>query len=233
MPVNYFLTTQLNSTGNLMNIIIFRLMLFMALFSGCSSHSNGVVEKRGIYQGKENYSVATRTKDDIHGIIDDSSNEYTEQPATTSVKENAPKSPIDQQESDLRLNLRATGIRVLRENNHLKLIMPDDVSFESNAASINPNFYKTLNTIASILNEFGNTRIKIYGYTDSQGDFRHNQLLSEDRARSIANYLIGQGLQSSRLYVRGLGDRFSIASNNTEKGRALNRRIQLSIEPLN
>ena len=111
--------------------------------------------------------------------------------------------------------------------------MPANVTFEVNSSHINGAFYETLNSVSLVLNEFGNTRLKAYGYTDSQGDFEHNQLLSEDRARSVATYLVHQGVNPSRLYIQGMSERFPIASNDTKESRALNRRVELNIEPVN
>ena len=140
---------------------------------------------------------------------------------------------MDNQEEILRGKLEKSGVRVLRQGNNIKLIMPANVTFEVNSSYINGAFYETLNSVSLVLNEFGNTRLKVYGYTDSQGDFEHNQLLSEDRARSVATYLVHQGVNPSRLYVQGMSERFPIASNDTKESRALNRRVELNIEPVN
>lgn len=140
---------------------------------------------------------------------------------------------MDSQEKVLREKLKKTGVRVLREGQNLKLIMPSNVTFEVNSSHINRNFFSTLNSVTLVLNEFGNTKLKVYGFTDSQGSFENNQLLSEDRARSVSTYLVHQGVNSSRLYVQGLSERFPIASNTSREGRALNRRVELSIEPVN
>lgn len=140
---------------------------------------------------------------------------------------------MDSQEKILREKLGKTGVRVVRQGQDIKLIMPANVTFEVNSSTINQHFYETLNSVALVLNEFGNTRLKVFGFTDSQGSFEHNQLLSEDRARSVSSYLIHQGVNPSRLYVQGMSERFPIASNSTRDGRALNRRVELSIEPVN
>lgn len=140
---------------------------------------------------------------------------------------------MDRQEKVLRDKLKDSGVRVLREGQSLKLIMPANVTFEVNSSHINNSFFEALNSVALVLNEYGNTRLKIYGFTDSRGSFEHNQLLSEDRARSVSSYLTHQGVNPSRLYVRGMSERFPIASNDTSDGRALNRRVELIIEPVN
>ena len=140
---------------------------------------------------------------------------------------------MDNQENILRGKLEKSGVRVLRQGNNIKLIMPANVTFEVNSSHINGAFYETLNSVSLVLNEFGNTRLKVYGYTDSQGDFEHNQLLSEDRARSVATYLVHQGVNPSRLYIQGMSERFPIASNDTKESRALNRRVELNIESVN
>ena len=72
-------------------------------------------------------------------------------------------------------------------------------------------------------------RIELSGHTDSTGDKKSNQLLSEHRAKSVYDYLIKQGIDSKRLEYKGFGDSKAIASNDSESGRALNRRTEFKI----
>ena len=75
-----------------------------------------------------------------------------------------------------------------------------------------------------------NTRIKISGHTDSDGDDRFNQSLSERRARSIVGYLVDKGIENARLQAVGFGEKQPLVPNTSSKNKARNRRIEFSIK---
>ena len=70
------------------------------------------------------------------------------------------------------------------------------------------------------------------GYTDSPGSEAYNQKLSEDRAGSVGNYLVGKSVNAARIETVGFGESNPIADNSTEEGRALNRRVELTLIPI-
>jgi outer membrane protein OmpA-like peptidoglycan-associated protein len=80
-----------------------------------------------------------------------------------------------------------------------------------------------------VLNAYPDTDIEIQGHTDSKGSDEFNQKLSEDRASSVAAYLRGKGVASNRVKIRGYGETAPVASNETEDGRAQNRRVNFLI----
>ncbi|MGH8462808.1 MAG: OmpA family protein, partial [Pseudomonas sp.] len=86
-----------------------------------------------------------------------------------------------------------------------------------------------LQSLMSKLNDPGVVNIKIMGHTDSQGADDYNQALSERRASSVAEYLISQGLAPSKVTSQGRGEREPVADNDTEAGRAQNRRVDLHL----
>ena len=73
------------------------------------------------------------------------------------------------------------------------------------------------------------TNINIYGHTDSKGADAYNQTLSEKRADAVKTYLVSKGIVSSRLFAMGLGETQPIATNDTDAGRAQNRRVEFAI----
>ena len=73
-------------------------------------------------------------------------------------------------------------------------------------------------------------KIIVTGFTDSQGNEVFNEKLSEFRANTIKSYLVGRGLEASRIIVQGFGSQFPLASNNTFSGRMANRRVEIEIE---
>ena len=86
-----------------------------------------------------------------------------------------------------------------------------------------------LQNVARVLNKYPDEKIEILGHTDNWGSDDYNMDLSERRAISVRKYLIAQGVDSTRLFTAGCGERMPIADNNTSEGRAINRRIEFSI----
>lgn len=138
----------------------------------------------------------------------------------------------DRQEAQLRRATAGTGVDVSRDGDVIKLNLPDGVTFDFNRTEVKPQFYPALNTIAGTLREYNQTIVEVSGHTDSIGTDAVNQRISEQRANSVASYLIGQGVQRERFEIVGMGKRYPIASNDTESGRALNRRVEIRLLPL-
>jgi outer membrane protein OmpA-like peptidoglycan-associated protein len=136
---------------------------------------------------------------------------------------------MDHQETELRKELEGTGVRVVRNGNQIQLVLPGNVTFNSNEYSIKSNFYPVLNSVAKILYKYKDTELEIIGFTDSQGSDEYNYKLSDDRARSVKNYLVNQEVSSERLKAFGEGENRPIANNNTAFGREQNRRVELYI----
>lgn len=138
----------------------------------------------------------------------------------------------DKQEEKLRQELEGSGVDVQREGENIKLIMPGNVTFRTGSAEIQADFYDTLNSVANSFKEFPDSNVRITGHTDSTGDAMKNQILSEQRASSVARYLQSQGVSSGRLQTAGYGARRPVEDNGTEYGRQANRRVELEVIPL-
>ncbi len=138
----------------------------------------------------------------------------------------------ERQEAELRRQTAGTGIDVSRDGDVIKLNLPDGVTFDFGKAELKPQFYTALNNVASTLREYNQTIVEVSGHTDSIGTDAVNQRLSEQRAASVGNYLIGQGLQRERFEIVGMGKRYPVASNDTDAGRALNRRVEIRVLPV-
>lgn len=140
---------------------------------------------------------------------------------------------MDRQQAQLQQQMQGTGVSVSRvDANTLQLNIPGDVLFATNQYQITPNFYQTLNTIAQTMNQYPQTVVHIYGYTDNVGNPQYNQGLSERRANAAAQYLMQQGVNGQRLVVRGFGESYPRASNASEYGRAQNRRVEIFIKAI-
>lgn len=145
---------------------------------------------------------------------------------------------MDKQEAEFRQQLeterRAHQVEVERlENENLKITMNSEVSFDFNSASIKPAFYGTLDKVADIVGRYNRTTIRVVGHTDSIGSAEYNQHLSLDRANAVAWYLEDRGVHPDRVVAEGRGEAEPRASNETEAGRQLNRRVELLIIPDN
>ncbi len=122
-------------------------------------------------------------------------------------------------------------MQVARQGDVILLNMPGNVTFATDSANIQPQFYGTLNQVANTLKQYPQTLINVAGHTDSTGSAQHNQRLSEERALSVAQFLAGQGVQPERIMVRGYGFTRPIATNQTAQGRQANRRVEIEIRP--
>ena len=139
---------------------------------------------------------------------------------------------MDQQELELRKQLEGTGVSVIRDGDNLILNMPSNVTFDVDRSEVKPDFYETLRSVGLVLKKYDKTIIEVAGHTDSTGSESYNQALSERRAYSVARYLESQGIASMRIETIGFGELRPIADNSTEGGRALNRRVELTLIPI-
>ncbi|MCR6650840.1 MAG: OmpA family protein [Cellvibrionaceae bacterium] len=139
---------------------------------------------------------------------------------------------MDNQEKALRERLVGSGVQVRRDGDNIQLIMPGNITFATNSSSIRSDFHPVLDSVGQVLAEFKKTRIKVSGHTDNTGGADLNQRLSEDRAASVKNYLIGRGVASGRVNSIGYSYRYPIASNSTAAGKEANRRVELELEPI-
>jgi outer membrane protein OmpA-like peptidoglycan-associated protein len=103
-----------------------------------------------------------------------------------------------------------------------------NLNFALNSAALTDDSKKMLQELASYLKTNPTIVLRIEGHTDSSGPLGHNMLLSEQRSKSVQDFLLSQGLSASRLNSLGMGPHNPIASNDTEEGRAKNRRIEFS-----
>lgn len=138
----------------------------------------------------------------------------------------------DKQEAKLRQQLQGTGVDVIRDGDNITLDMPSGITFAFNSSDINSQFYSVLDKVASTLNEYNQTTINIAGHTDSIGSDSANQALSVRRATSVAQYLQSRGISNQRLQTTGYGESRPVDTNDTDAGRANNRRVEITLVPI-
>ncbi|MGF6555304.1 OOP family OmpA-OmpF porin [Pseudomonas sp. S30_BP2TU TE3576] len=109
------------------------------------------------------------------------------------------------------------------------ITLSDDVLFAFNQSDLTPTAKSQLDALMSKFEDAGVVSIKVVGHTDSVGADAYNQALSERRASSVAEYLLSQGVAPNKVTSEGKGESQPIADNETEAGRAKNRRVDLHI----
>jgi outer membrane protein OmpA-like peptidoglycan-associated protein len=138
---------------------------------------------------------------------------------------------LDRQAAELRGSL-SSNVSVTNTGEYLIVNMPQDLLFATDSAAVRPDLRRDLNTVASSLLKYPNSRIEVIGHTDNTGTAAYNQDLSQRRAVAVAQVLRDSGVPGSRVAAYGRGEDQPIASNLTPEGRAQNRRVEIIIRPI-
>ena len=122
------------------------------------------------------------------------------------------------------------GADVVRLGEGIKLVLNENsVRFDLGKATLTSAARINLDKLVKVFNDYPDTNITIYGYTDSSGSIELNEKLSENRALSVERYLESKGIVSSRFSIKGMGIADPIATNETAAGMAQNRRVEFAI----
>ncbi|QIY83914.1 OmpA family protein [Chryseobacterium sp. NEB161] len=122
------------------------------------------------------------------------------------------------------------GAEVERVGEGIKVTLHENtVNFDFNSSTLTPLAKTNLDKLVTVLKNNPDTNINIYGYTDSVGSDSYNLTLSSKRADAVKAYLTSKGVSSSRLFTQGMGEANPVASNDTDAGRAKNRRVEFAI----
>ncbi len=141
---------------------------------------------------------------------------------------------MDQQIKELKEQTAGSGVDVTTTDGGQAILvnLPDGVTFGVDSSAITPTFQATLDRIAASMNQYPNSLIDVYGYTDSTGSDAYNMSLSQRRAQAVADYLSSHGVSAARIRSQGFGETQPIADNNTADGRSRNRRVEIKIVPV-
>lgn len=104
-----------------------------------------------------------------------------------------------------------------------------DVMFDVGRAELMPGAFRTIQDLAMFMADYPDRRVRIEGFTDSTGSDEYNRQLSENRAFAVQNALVAAGVSPDRIGVQGYGEAYPVASNDTNEGRQLNRRVEILI----
>ena len=139
---------------------------------------------------------------------------------------------MDRQGQAMRSQLQGSGVDVQRQGDNILLNMPNSITFGFDSRTVRPEFEGTLSNVANVLNQYPQTNVQVVGHTDNVGELQYNQNLSERRANAVSTKLRGYGVSNQRLTVMGKGELMPIANNDTDAGRAQNRRVEIKIIPI-
>ncbi|OGQ97146.1 MAG: hypothetical protein A2521_16185 [Deltaproteobacteria bacterium RIFOXYD12_FULL_57_12] len=140
---------------------------------------------------------------------------------------------LDEQEQELRQALDGSETFSLRrEGDLLAVSLRSDPVFDTaNPTFVRSAYYRDLDRIARVLNQYPDTEIRVEGYTDSKGAASSNQVLSARRAAAIRDIFVLKCVLPARMQTQGCGESSPVASNDNEAGRKLNRRVEIKIQP--
>jgi outer membrane protein OmpA-like peptidoglycan-associated protein len=141
---------------------------------------------------------------------------------------------MDKQIKELKEQTAGSGVDVTETDGGKAILvnLPDGVTFDVGSYTLKPAFRETLDKIAASMSQYPDSLIDVYGHTDSTGSDMYNQTLSENRARTVADYLTTHGVAAARVRSKGFGETMPVADNTTEEGRAKNRRVEVKIVPI-
>ena len=137
---------------------------------------------------------------------------------------------LDQQEAELRQQL-GSNATITNTGEQLIVSLPQDILFATDSAALTGGLRSDLTALAASINNYPNTTINVIGHADNTGGAAYNQDLSARRAQAVSSALIGSGVNPGRIRSIGRGEDAPIASNLTPEGRALNRRVEITITP--
>jgi outer membrane protein OmpA-like peptidoglycan-associated protein len=135
---------------------------------------------------------------------------------------------LDKQAKELE---QIPNMEVARQEDSLLVTVSDAILFDTNSAALKAQAQSMLAQTADVMIRYPDSDILVKGHTDSTGSEKYNQELSERRAKSVQNFLIGKGVAPQRITAIGFGKTMPVASNYTPEGREKNRRVEMEIKP--
>lgn len=140
---------------------------------------------------------------------------------------------MDRQEEELRNELRAAGVSVERRGDTIALNMQNDILFPVGSSTLESRAQEVLRAVAIVLKKYDETKVNVYGFTDTTGTAARNTELSQRRAQVVADELMSNGVASARLNTQGMGETNLKVSTADNVAEARNRRVEIVLEPMN
>jgi outer membrane protein OmpA-like peptidoglycan-associated protein len=130
-----------------------------------------------------------------------------------------------------KLQAELESVKAQRTSRGWVVTLPSNVLFDTADATLKPGAQQNLTEIARVMREHPDATVTVEGYTDNQGSFAYNRMLSDQRAQAVKQALMQSGVDASRITARGYGQGYPVASNDNPEGRQLNRRVQIVVAP--
>ncbi|MGB4850251.1 MAG: OmpA family protein [Saprospiraceae bacterium] len=134
---------------------------------------------------------------------------------------------MDKQAAKIQEDLK--GAKVERVGEGVLITFDSGILFDTDKYSLKSSTQENLKQLAPILLKYDDTALKILGHTDNTGTEAYNKTLSDHRADAVNNFLVAQGVEGSRMTTTGYGESDPLATNDTEVGKTLNRRVEVVI----
>ena len=139
---------------------------------------------------------------------------------------------LDIQEEELRKDLDGSGALIKNTGDQLIVTLPEAITFDIDSSEVRYSLEDSLVRLSTSLNKYPNTNVEVIGHTDNVGGQDYNQRLSTRRAESVSSILAQNDVSRSRIKAYGRGELEPNMTNETSKGRASNRRVEIIITPL-
>lgn len=139
---------------------------------------------------------------------------------------------MDMQNTALHKVLTGTPVTITRVGNRIALVLPADSTFKAGTAEVKSGAEAPIVAIASVLAKYNQSLVDVYGYTDNAAPDSYNRDLSQRRAVAVATILANEGVDQRRFFIEGRGSADPVGPDTTPGGRAMNRRVQIQISPL-
>jgi outer membrane protein OmpA-like peptidoglycan-associated protein len=138
---------------------------------------------------------------------------------------------MDKQKKELEAAVPDATVETVNDGEALKITFDSGILFATNSSAVSEASKSALRNFSVSLKQHPDTYVKVTGHTDNTGSADYNQTLSEKRAQSVFDYLMNQGVSSDRMTYEGKGIHNPVATNATNEGKALNRRVEIMIMP--
>jgi outer membrane protein OmpA-like peptidoglycan-associated protein len=138
---------------------------------------------------------------------------------------------LDRQAAELQGAIGGSGAGVVNAGDRLVVSLPEAITFEVDSATLQTSIRDEIVAVSQSLQRYPDTAVQVVGHTDDTGSAEYNQDLSERRARAVAGILMASGTPAARIQAYGRGLTQPVAPNDTEAGRAANRRVEIVILP--
>lgn len=226
------------SMNRVLSLIVVSSIAMSSVLTGCASSGGAADGKRGMTNTEKGAIIGAASGAVVGAVVADKKGKGALIGAVGGGLAGAAVGAyMDQQKQDFEKNLakeRAAGNATVEKlsDDVIRITMTNQTAFETGSTNIKSGFETTMNRVAEVVTRYGKTTLTIVGHTDAVGTKDYNLDLSRRRAQAVADYLRGRNVNPARLTSDGKGESAPIASNQSERGRQANRRVEIFVAPV-